>query len=81
MYYKTIFFFRIDTIFALDKLLLFRKNLLERILKLIITIGYMIKYGARISAARISASSSSNIGKYEYLLYHKTFQIKKENVQ
>ena len=75
-----------DTIFALDNLLLFRKNLLERILKLIITIGYKIKdeklqYDINSEAARISASSSSNIGKYEYLLYHKTFQIKKENVQ
>ena len=76
----------IDTIFALDNLLLFRKNLLERILKLIITIGYKIKdeklqYDINSEAARISASSSRNIGKYEYLLYHKTFQIKKKNVQ
>ena len=72
----------IDTIFASDNLLRFRKNLLERILKLIITIGYKIKYeklqyDINREAGRISASSSSNIGKYEYLLYHKNFQIKK----
>ena len=62
----------IDTTFASDNLVSFRKNPLERIWKLIITIDYKtrnekLKYGIKREAVNISALSSSKTYKYEYL--------------
>ena len=50
----------------------FRKNLLERILKLIMTVDdklsdEKLQYDINWEAAKISALSSGNIDKYEYL--------------
>ena len=57
---------------ASDNLLHFRKNLLERIEKLIIAVDGKIRdeklqYNVDREAAKISALSSSKIDKYEYL--------------
>ena len=62
----------IDTALASDNPLYFRKNLLERIYKLIMTINGKIKdekLSGNINrkAAKISALSSGRIYKYEYL--------------
>ena len=77
MYYKTIFFcLVIDTTLALDNS--FRKNLLEIIWKLIITIVDNIiyeklQYDISRGAAKISALSSGKINKYEYFAGEKIF--------
>ena len=62
----------IDTVLASDNSSQFRKNLLERILKLIMTIDDRIKdgklqYDINREAAKISALLSGRIDKYEYL--------------
>ena len=62
----------IDTTLASDNSSCFRKNLLERIQKLIMTIDGKFKdeklqYNINREAAKISALSSSKIDKYEYL--------------
>ena len=62
----------IDGILASDNPLRFRKNLLERRLKLIIAIDDKIRdeklqYDINREAAKISALSSGQIDKYEYL--------------
>ena len=62
----------IDTTLASDNLLHFRKNLLERIEKLIIAVDGKIRdeklqYNVDREAAKIPALSSSKIDKYEYL--------------
>ena len=62
----------IYTTLALDNSSRFRKNLLERIYKLIMTIDDKIKdeklqYDTYREAAKRSVSSSSKIDKYEYL--------------
>ena len=66
-------FLVIDVTLASDNLLCFRKNLLERIQKLVITIDDKIrhknlKYNINGEAAKISALSSGKIDKYEYLM-------------
>ena len=71
----------VDTIVASDNTLRSRKNLLERILKLILTIDGKIKdeklqYDINREAAKISVSLSGNTGKYEYLFFYKIFQAK-----
>ena len=65
-------FLVIDTILASDNSLRFRKNLLERISKLIKTIDNQIKdkklqYDINREAAKISALLSGKTDKYEYL--------------
>ena len=61
-----------DATLALDNPLLFRKNLVETIEKLIIAIDDKIRdeklqYDINREAAKISALSSGKIDKYEYL--------------
>ena len=70
MYCKTIFFLFIDATLASDNLSRFRKNLLERIQKLIITINDKIRdkklpYDINRVAVKISALSSGKIDKYD----------------
>ena len=65
-------FLVIDTTLALDNPFRFRKNLLERIEKLIMTIDDKIKdeqlqHDINREAAKILALSSGKIDKYEYL--------------
>ena len=65
-------FLVIDATLALDNPLLFRKNLVETIEKLIIAIDDKIRdeklqYDINREAAKISALSSGKIDKYEYL--------------
>ena len=72
MYCIAIFFFVIDTTLASDKHLRFRKNLLERIQKLIMSINDNIRYeklqyDINKNTSKISALSSGQIGKFEYL--------------
>ena len=73
MHCKSIYFFLvIDTTPASDNLLRFRKNLLERIYKLIMTIDDTIKdeklqYDINREAAKILVLSSGKVDKYEYL--------------
>ena len=62
----------IDTTLASDNPVSFRKNLLERIQKLIMTIDYKIRneklqYNINRGAAKICALSAGRIDKYEYL--------------
>ena len=69
---KAISFLIIDTTLASDNSLRFRKNLLERIQKLIMTIDDKIKYeklqyNINREAVKISALSSGKIAKYECL--------------
>ena len=64
-------FLVIDAILASDNTLCFRKHILERILKLIVTIDNKIRdeklqYGINREEAKISALSSRKIDKYEY---------------
>ena len=71
MYSKTIFFFVIDTTFTSDKLLRFRKNIVERIQKLIMTTGDKIRdeklqYNINSEKVKISAAASRKIDKYEF---------------
>ena len=65
-------FLFIDVTLLSDNLLSFRKNLLERIQKLVITIDKIRhkkpKYNINGEAAKISALSSGKIDKYEYLM-------------
>ena len=70
LYFKTIFLLVVDTPFTSDSFLHFRKNLLEGILKLIITIDDKIKYKKlkyliNREAATVSALSPGKIDKYE----------------
>ena len=70
MYYKTIFFSVIDN--TLDKILKYRKNILETIYKLIMIIDEKIRdeklqYDISREAAKISALSSGKIDKCKYL--------------
>ena len=72
MYCKTIFFLVIDSTLASDNPLGFRKNLLERIVKLIMTIDDKIRdeklqYDINREAAKITALSCGKIDEYEYL--------------
>ena len=73
MYCKTIFFFSdIDATHASDNPLHFRKNLLERIQKLIMAVDDKIRYeklqcDVDREAAKMSVLSSGKIDKYEYL--------------
>ena len=66
-------FLVIDFTLASDNLLRFTRNLLERICKLIMTVGYKIRdktnllYDINREAAKISALLSGEIDKYEYL--------------
>ena len=65
-------FFVIDTTLASDNFSRFRKNLLERISKVIMTIDDNIKneklhYNINRETAKIAALSSGKIDKYEYL--------------
>ena len=65
-------FLLIDTTLALDNSSRFKKNLLERIKKLIITIDDKIKdenlqYDINREAVKISALLSGKIDKYEYV--------------
>ena len=69
---KPYFFLVIHCTLASDNLVHFRKNLLERIEKLIIAVDGKIRdeklqYNVDREAAKISALSSSKIDKYEYL--------------
>ena len=62
----------IDTTLASDNPLCFRKNLLERIGKIVMTIDDKIldekrQYDIKREAAKISALSSGKIDKYEHL--------------
>ena len=71
MYCKSIFFIVIDTTLASDKPLRFRKNLSERIWKLIMTIGDTIRdeklqYDVNSEAVKTSAILSGKTDKYEY---------------
>ena len=75
MYWKTTLFFYtalvIDTTLVSDNFLRFRKNLLERIWKLITTINDKIKNeklhcDSDREATKISALSSGKVDKYEY---------------
>ena len=71
-------FLVIDATLASDNSLCFRKNLLERIEKLIMTIDDKIRdeklqYDIDREAAKISALSSSKIDKYEYLTGEEIF--------
>ena len=64
-------FLVIDAILASDNTLCFRKHVLERILKLIVTIDNKIRdeklqYGINREEAKISALSSRKFDKYEY---------------
>ena len=64
----------IDTTLALDNPLCSRKNLLERIQKLIMTIHDKVRdeklqYDINREVAKISALSSGKIDEYEYLTY------------
>ena len=70
MYCKTIFFSVIDN--TLDKILKYRKNILETIYKLIMIIDEKIRdeklqYDISREAAKISALSSGKIDKCKYL--------------
>ena len=72
MHCKTIFFLLIDTTLASNNHLHFRKNLLEKIQKLILTPDDKIRderlqYNINKEPAKISALSSAEIHKYEYL--------------
>ena len=72
MYCKTIFFLVIDATTASDNPLRFRKNLLERIEKLILAIDKKIRdeklqYDVNREAAKI-ALSFGKIDEYEYLI-------------
>ena len=65
-------FLVIDATLASDNPLSFRKNLLERIYKLIMTVDdktrdEKLKYDINWEAANISPLSSTKIDKYEYL--------------
>ena len=65
-------FLVIDATLASNSSLRFRKNLLERIYKLFMTIDdktrdEMLQYDINREAAKISALSSGKIDKYEYL--------------
>ena len=69
---KSCFFLVNDITLASDNPLRFKRNLLERIQKLIITIEDKIRdeklqYSINREAAKISALSSGTIDKYEYL--------------
>ena len=61
-----------DTNLASDNPLRFRKNLLESIQKLIMTIDYnrdeKLQYNINREAAKISVLSSAKIDKYEYFV-------------
>ena len=75
---KSFLFLVIDTILASDNSSGFRKNLLERILKLIMTIDEKCKdeklqYGINIEVAKISALSCGKVDKYKYLLVEEIF--------
>ena len=73
LYYKDIFFFKIDTTPLVSvNPLSFRKNLLKRIWKIIMTTDDRIRdgklqYDINKEAAKISALSSGKIDKYENL--------------
>ena len=67
-----------DTILSSDNPLRFRKNLLKLIYNKIMTIDDQIKdrklqYDINREAAKISASSSGKIDKYEYLTGEKCY--------
>ena len=69
---KSYLFLVIDATFASDNYSRFRKNLLKRILKLIMTIDDKIRdkklqYNINREAAKISTLSSGKIDKYKYL--------------
>ena len=71
-YKKTCSFLIIDATLTLNNRLWFRKNLLERIKKLIMTIDDKIRdeklqYDINRKAVKLSALSSGKIAKYEYL--------------
>ena len=57
MYWKTILFLLIDATLAVDNLVCFRENLIERR-------DEKLQYDINIEAAKISALSSGKIGKY-----------------
>ena len=68
---KPYFFFVIDTTFTSDKLLRFRKNIVERIQKLIMTTGDKLRdeklqYNINSEKVKISAAASRKIDKYEF---------------
>ena len=70
---KSYSFLVIDITLALDNSSRFRKNLLERIWKLIMIIDGKIKYNINREAAKILALLSGEIDKYEYLTGEEIF--------
>ena len=60
-------FFLVDATFTSDNSSYFRKNLLEKLFKIIIAVDDRIRDGKFQEAARISALLSVKIDKYEYL--------------
>ena len=72
MCWKTIVFLAIYTTLASDNSLRFRKNLLERIYKLIMEIDDKVRvekpqYDISREAGKISTLSSGKVDKYDYL--------------
>ena len=70
---KPFLFFVINTTFASDNPLRFRKNLSRKNIKITMTVNDKIRdeklqYDINKDAAKISALSSGKIGKYEYLI-------------
>ena len=74
---KTILFLVVDATRTSDNSLCFRKNLLKRMQKLIMTIDDKVRdeklqYDINREAAKISALSSGKIDEYEYLTGEET---------